>query len=168
LFVDIQQDHIPLLVHIHLLPILKVHIRQVQVLYCILFLHNNTKLVQDVLVDLIPKITVCGLGGAGGNTVNNMINKHFSGVDFLVANTDAQVLLATTLLPHRAPCHQLTYNLPFQCYTIQLFKEEKKIQKYIIIAGFGGISEQQTSTARQIRNTRAWCWCQAFCWQIVC
>ena len=44
-----------------------------------------------MLVDLIPKITVCGLGGAGGNTVNNMINKHFSGVDFLVANTDAQV-----------------------------------------------------------------------------
>jgi len=47
---------------------------------------------RDVLVDLIPKITVCGLGGAGGNTVNNMINKQFSGVDFLVANTDAQAL----------------------------------------------------------------------------
>lgn len=47
---------------------------------------------RDVLVDLIPKITVCGLGGAGGNTVNNMINKHFTGVEFLVANTDAQAL----------------------------------------------------------------------------
>lgn len=33
-----------------------------------------------------------GLGGAGGNTVNNMISRHFSGVEFLVANTDAQAL----------------------------------------------------------------------------
>eukprot|EP01111_Echinosteliopsis_oligospora_P009519 TRINITY_DN2803_c0_g1_i1.p1 TRINITY_DN2803_c0_g1~~TRINITY_DN2803_c0_g1_i1.p1 ORF type:complete len:292 (+),score=101.17 TRINITY_DN2803_c0_g1_i1:50-925(+) len=46
----------------------------------------------DVLIDLLPRITVCGLGGAGGNTVNNMIKRNFEGVEFLVANTDAQAL----------------------------------------------------------------------------
>ena len=49
-------------------------------------------LVTDVLADLIPRITVCGVGGAGGNTVNNLIMRQFSGVEFLVANTDAQAL----------------------------------------------------------------------------
>ena len=42
--------------------------------------------------DLRPKITVCGVGGAGGNAVNNMIEKSLDGVDFVVANTDAQAL----------------------------------------------------------------------------
>jgi cell division protein FtsZ len=38
------------------------------------------------------KISVFGVGGAGGNAVNNMVNMKVSGVDFLVANTDAQAL----------------------------------------------------------------------------
>ena len=42
--------------------------------------------------DLRPRITVCGVGGAGGNAVNNMIEKSLDGVDFVVANTDAQAL----------------------------------------------------------------------------
>ncbi|CUH85695.1 cell division protein FtsZ [Thalassovita mediterranea] len=42
--------------------------------------------------DLKPRITVFGVGGAGGNAVNNMIEKDLSGVDFVVANTDAQAL----------------------------------------------------------------------------
>jgi len=42
--------------------------------------------------DLKPKITVFGVGGAGGNAVNNMIAKQLEGVDFVVANTDAQAL----------------------------------------------------------------------------
>ncbi len=42
--------------------------------------------------DLKPKITVFGVGGAGGNAVNNMIEKELVGVDFVVANTDAQAL----------------------------------------------------------------------------
>ena len=42
--------------------------------------------------DLKPKITVFGVGGAGGNAVNNMIEKELEGVDFVVANTDAQAL----------------------------------------------------------------------------
>ncbi|WP_417699728.1 cell division protein FtsZ [Pseudophaeobacter sp.] len=42
--------------------------------------------------ELSPKITVFGVGGAGGNAVNNMIAKELEGVDFVVANTDAQAL----------------------------------------------------------------------------
>ncbi|MFT4960022.1 MAG: cell division protein FtsZ [Paracoccaceae bacterium] len=42
--------------------------------------------------DLRPRITVFGVGGAGGNAVNNMIQKDLDGVDFVVANTDAQAL----------------------------------------------------------------------------
>jgi len=42
--------------------------------------------------DLRPKITVFGVGGAGGNAVNNMIEKELEGADFVVANTDAQAL----------------------------------------------------------------------------
>jgi len=41
---------------------------------------------------LKPRITVIGVGGAGGNAVNNMIDKQLEGVDFVVANTDAQAL----------------------------------------------------------------------------
>jgi cell division protein FtsZ len=42
--------------------------------------------------ELKPRITVFGVGGAGGNAVNNMIDKHLEGVEFVVANTDAQAL----------------------------------------------------------------------------
>ena len=42
---------------------------------------------------LKPKIMVVGVGGAGGNAVNNMINAKLGGVEFLVANTDAQSLV---------------------------------------------------------------------------
>ncbi len=42
--------------------------------------------------ELKPRITVFGVGGAGGNAVNNMINSGLDGVDFVVANTDAQAL----------------------------------------------------------------------------
>ncbi|HEC90269.1 MAG TPA: cell division protein FtsZ [Alphaproteobacteria bacterium] len=41
---------------------------------------------------LQPRITVIGVGGAGGNAVNNMIASGLEGVDFVVANTDAQAL----------------------------------------------------------------------------
>ncbi|WP_420566967.1 cell division protein FtsZ [Thalassovita sp.] len=42
--------------------------------------------------ELKPRITVFGVGGAGGNAVNNMIRQELAGVDFVVANTDAQAL----------------------------------------------------------------------------
>ncbi len=42
--------------------------------------------------ELKPRITVVGVGGAGGNAVNDMISSQLEGVEFLVANTDAQAL----------------------------------------------------------------------------
>ena len=42
--------------------------------------------------ELKPKITVVGVGGAGGNAVNNMITSHLEGVEFVACNTDAQAL----------------------------------------------------------------------------
>lgn len=42
--------------------------------------------------DLTPKITVIGVGGAGGNAIANMIRADVQGVEFLVANTDSQAL----------------------------------------------------------------------------
>lgn len=42
--------------------------------------------------ELKPRITVFGVGGAGGNAVNNMIEKELEGVEFVTANTDAQAL----------------------------------------------------------------------------
>jgi cell division protein FtsZ len=51
----------------------------------------NLSLPQDPF-DIRPKITVIGVGGAGGNAVNNMIRSQLEGVEFLIANTDAQAL----------------------------------------------------------------------------
>ena len=48
--------------------------------------------VPQTMQELRPRITVVGVGGAGCNAVNNMINADLDGVDFLVANTDGQAL----------------------------------------------------------------------------
>ena len=44
------------------------------------------------LAQLKPRITVIGVGGGGGNAITNMMSKNLEGVDFVVANTDAQAL----------------------------------------------------------------------------
>ena len=44
------------------------------------------------ITELTPRITVFGVGGGGGNAVNNMITAGLRGVEFVVANTDAQAL----------------------------------------------------------------------------
>ncbi|MGB4100493.1 MAG: cell division protein FtsZ [Alphaproteobacteria bacterium] len=49
---------------------------------------------------LRPRITVMGVGGAGGNAVNNMIRAQLEGCDFVAANTDAQAL-ANSLAPRK-------------------------------------------------------------------
>ncbi len=54
-----------------------------------------TSLKPPRLKELKPRIMVCGVGGAGGNAVNNMIVSGLSGVDFIVANTDAQALTSS-------------------------------------------------------------------------
>ena len=48
-----------------------------------------------MLHEFVPKIVVVGVGGGGGNALNNMIAKELSGVEFLAVNTDAQHLSAT-------------------------------------------------------------------------
>jgi cell division protein FtsZ len=59
----------------------------------------NAKLPPNI-TDLKPRITVIGVGGAGCNAVNNMIDANLDGVDFVVANTDAQSLVASNA-PHK-------------------------------------------------------------------
>ena len=44
------------------------------------------------LRELKPRIVVLGVGGAGGNAINNMIDAGIQGVEFVAANTDAQDL----------------------------------------------------------------------------
>jgi len=53
---------------------------------------QETKSDESAEFDLRPKITVFGVGGGGGNAVNNMIRSGLEGVGFVVANTDAQAL----------------------------------------------------------------------------
>ena len=52
----------------------------------------NIGVAEKPMAQLKPRITVIGVGGGGGNAVNNMISKNLEGVDFVVANTDAQAL----------------------------------------------------------------------------
>ncbi len=56
----------------------------------------SIKLQLPKLVDIKPRLTVIGVGGAGCNAVNNMIAAGLQGVDFVVANTDAQSLAASS------------------------------------------------------------------------
>jgi cell division protein FtsZ len=67
----------------------------------------SIKLELPKLTDLKPRITVIGIGGAGCNAINNMIAAGLNGVDFVVANTDAQAL-AVSSADHRL---QLGVNL---------------------------------------------------------
>ena len=56
--------------------------------------HVHTSLnIDSAESDLLkPKITIFGVGGAGGNAINNMIRSNLEGVEFVAANTDAQAL----------------------------------------------------------------------------
>ena len=56
---------------------------------------NATLLQPEVKKELKPQITVIGVGGAGGNAVNNMIRGDLQGVKFITSNTDAQALSLT-------------------------------------------------------------------------
>src|SRR5918994_6635341 len=54
--------------------------------------HMTINLTVPNLSELKPRITVFGVGGAGGNAVNNMIESGLEGVEFVIANTDAQAM----------------------------------------------------------------------------
>lgn len=56
----------------------------------------SIKLQLPALTELRPRIKVIGVGGAGGNAINNMIAAGLSGVDYIAANTDAQALAASS------------------------------------------------------------------------
>lgn len=56
----------------------------------------SIKLQLPKITDLRPRLTVIGVGGAGCNAVNNMIAAGLTGVEFVVANTDAQALAASS------------------------------------------------------------------------
>lgn len=58
----------------------------------------------NILNDLRPKITVAGIGGAGGNAVNNMILSKLEGVKFLSFNTDAQAIGKSLVSPEGRIC----------------------------------------------------------------
>ncbi len=61
--------------------------------------------------DFKPRITVVGVGGAGGNAVNNMIRANLEGVEFLVCNTDAQAMTHTLSERHLQLGAELTKGL---------------------------------------------------------
>ncbi len=63
------------------------------------------------LKELRPRITVLGVGGAGGNAVNNMIAAKLEGVEFVVANTDAQALAQSKAERKIQLGHKLTEGL---------------------------------------------------------
>ena len=56
----------------------------------------NLAVPETPITHLKPRISVIGVGGGGGNAVNNMIAKNLEGVDFIVANTDSQALAHST------------------------------------------------------------------------
>lgn len=56
----------------------------------------NLGVADTTVTYLKPRIAVIGVGGGGGNAVNNMIAQNLEGVDFIVANTDAQALAHST------------------------------------------------------------------------
>ncbi|CAH2599491.1 Cell division protein FtsZ [Rhodovastum atsumiense] len=56
----------------------------------------NLTIPQNLHTDFTPRITVIGVGGGGTNAVDNMIAMNLQGVEFVVANTDAQQLLHST------------------------------------------------------------------------
>lgn len=55
----------------------------------------NIKMQPTEVKNMSPKIAVIGVGGAGGNAVNNMIASNLDGCEFLVCNTDAQALVSS-------------------------------------------------------------------------
>ncbi len=52
---------------------------------------NNLSIPEEE-IDLKPRITVVGVGGAGGNAVSNMVRSGLNGCEFIVTNTDAQAM----------------------------------------------------------------------------
>lgn len=61
---------------------------------------NRVRFCSSTFYEFQPKLSVIGVGGGGSNAVNHMIVSGMEGVEFVVANTDAQAL-SNTLTPNR-------------------------------------------------------------------
>lgn len=91
-----------------------------------------TEYKKPIITEMRPKITVIGVGGGGGNAINNMIAENLQGVDFIAANTDAQALATS--------------------------KAERRIQLGAAITeglGAGSVPDIGNAAARN-RSTRSW------------
>src|SRR6476620_7732739 len=73
--------------------------------------HMSIDFVRPAVDELKPRITVIGVGGAGGNAIANMIRADVQGVDFAVANTDAQALNASLADRRIQLGHKITQGL---------------------------------------------------------
>ncbi len=80
--------------------------------------------------ELKPRITVFGVGGAGGNAVNNMIEKELDGVEFVVANTDAQALQQAKSLKKPLPLAPSLREMPgHAASSLQVAKHQVRLRK---------------------------------------
>ena len=73
--------------------------------------------IPDQINDIKPKITVIGIGGAGGNAVNTMINANVSNIEFITANTDGQALSRS--LTHATNAAMISWLSCFACFSSQ-------------------------------------------------
>ena len=73
----------------------------------------SLKLTLPEITEMKPRILVAGVGGAGSNAVNNMMRSDLQGVEFLVANTDAQSL-ANSLCDTRVQLGGSSQHAPWQ------------------------------------------------------
>ena len=67
--------------------------------------------IPENISDTKPKISVIGIGGAGGNAVNTMINEKIENIDFIVANTDGQALSRSLTSRQIQLCKNITLGL---------------------------------------------------------
>ena len=67
--------------------------------------------------DAKPQIAVIGIGGAGGNAVNTMINANINNIDFIAANTDGQAL-SRSLTQRQIQLGKNTTSFDLQCMVL--------------------------------------------------
>ena len=111
---------------------------------------NDSKTIETPIIkDKIPNINVIGVGGAGGNTINHMIDSKLQGVNFIAANTDAEALEYSKAQFRLQIGEKLTEGLGAganpQIGREAALESEKKIRKALkgsdmvfIVAGLGG------------------------------
>ena len=109
----------------------------------------NLAIRETNMITLKPRISVIGVGGGGGNAVNNMIAKNLEGVDFIVANTDAQALansksgrkiqlgIETTRGLGAGACPEVGRKAAEEA-TEEIEKELEGVNMVFITAGMGG------------------------------